>query len=51
MDLETIEDKLLDREFKCKADFIKSINLMLVNCLKYNGIYSGERILPVKEDF
>lgn len=42
MDLETIEDKLLERDFKNKAEFIKAINLMLLNCLKYNGIYSGK---------
>ncbi|KHJ45944.1 Bromodomain protein [Trichuris suis] len=38
MDLETIEAKLMNREYKNKLEFIEDINLMLLNCLEYNGL-------------
>uniref|UniRef100_A0A915JK67 Bromo domain-containing protein n=1 Tax=Romanomermis culicivorax TaxID=13658 RepID=A0A915JK67_ROMCU len=40
MDLETIEDKLIERKYSSKKEFIEDINLVLLNCLQYNGIYS-----------
>ena len=47
MDLSTIEMKLLERKYKKKIDFVKDMDLMLVNCLNYNGLYSGELCLIV----
>ncbi|CDW58661.1 Bromodomain domain containing protein [Trichuris trichiura] len=41
MDLETIEAKLMNREYKNKLEFIEDINLMLLNCLEYNGLKNG----------
>ena len=44
MDLETVENKLLQREYKNKFDFIDDMNLIFLNCLEYNGWNSGKCI-------
>jgi histone acetyltransferase len=41
MDLSTIEIKLLEREYSHISQLIDDVNLMLNNCLTYNGEYSG----------
>ena len=41
MDIETVESKLLEKEYKNKEEFIDDINLIFFNCLKYNGINNG----------
>uniref|UniRef100_A0A914VDY2 Bromo domain-containing protein n=1 Tax=Plectus sambesii TaxID=2011161 RepID=A0A914VDY2_9BILA len=40
MDLQTMESKLLEREYRNKFDFIEDMNNLLLNCLTYNGIDS-----------
>lgn len=41
MDLSTIEVKLLEREYKTMGELVDDFNLLLNNCLLYNGPYSG----------
>lgn len=41
MDLSTIENKLIERDYRNKFEFIDDMNLMFLNCLTYNGIESG----------
>ena len=45
MDLSTIETKILEREYRRKSDFIDDVNLMFLNCLKFNGVLSGMYVL------
>ncbi len=45
MDLTTIDTKLIERDYRNKFDFIEDFNLMLLNCLVYNGVENGKGIL------
>ncbi len=42
MDLETMDAKLGERDYKNKFEFIDDMNLMFLNCLEYNGWNSGK---------
>lgn len=35
-----MEVKLAEREYKTMMDFVNDMNLMLLNCLTYNGTHS-----------
>lgn len=41
MDLTLIDTKLIERDYRNKFDFIEDVNLMLLNCLTYNGLENG----------
>lgn len=41
MDFIKIEEKLNQRAYDSKIDFIDDLNTMFLNCVRYNGIHSG----------